>query len=246
MPKPMRDDVVNDLKSRAYVFGDRFLQLQPMDMTHDECLHLVAPTYHHELLKTAATVASIAGPDASYLTIEIPYALDGVSRPTVDLTMRTHQGYEPPLRPRDPKWQPQCPLEIQKKVTDWTENYLRHSRMAATTQWVVEKLQEMCDTGHQIRSIWPAILHLTAKSENENTQRWVEKFGIRQTPRNLPQITPAFRRILNDCSEWCAQAVLLDEVKRMEYGQVVPSRDRCYSFTLELEGTEVVLTRAAY
>lgn len=244
MARAMKPTVISTLQGRSKQFCWRFIQLQPMHMTHDECLHLLAPTYHHELLKTAASVAEIERNGSNYMTVEIPYKLDGIDHPKIDLTMRTHEGQEPPLRPRAAKWQGQCPLAIQRKVTDWAEHYLRHTRMCATVNWVVEKLGEMCETGHQVRYLWPAVLHLAAKSDSEDTKKWVDKYGIRVVPRAMPQITPAFRRILTETSEWLAQGVLLEEVKPMEYHQVYPSRDSVYSFTLELEGTEVVLARS--
>lgn len=240
--KSIREHVATKMKDKVKQFGWRMLQLQGFHMSHEEVLHLTAPSHHHEILKTAATIATIQGGN-SYMTLRAPYTLDGVEKPTFDLTMRTHDGQEPPLRPRYPEWQPHCDIAIRKKATDWLEHYLKHTRMTATTCWVVDKLAEICETGHQVRFIWPAILHLTAKSGDEVVEKWVDKYGIRTVPKMVPQITPAFRKILTDTSEWCAQAVLLEEIKRVEYYQVVPSPDERYVFSLHLEGTEVVLPR---
>lgn len=244
MANAIRSQVQSTMKQRADAFGLRMLQLQPFDMSHDECLHLLAPTYHHEILKTAATVAELSPASHAYITVRVPYTLDGVENPTFDLTMRTHAGKEPPLRPRSPTWQP-CDLAIQKKVTDWGEHYLRTMRMTATVRWIVERLSEICDTGHQVRYVWPAILHLCSDTSCEDTRKWAQKYAARTVPRAVPQITPAFRKILMDASEWCAQAVLLSEIKGQEHGEVTINYDKCFQFTLQLEGNvEVVLSRA--
>lgn len=241
MAKAMHDAVLTAMKSRVDTFHWRMLQLQPFHLTHQECLDLVAPKHHHELLWTAAEVADVKGNIAD-MPVEIPYTLDGVHRPIFDLRMRTHEGIDPPLVPRQPKWQGGS-LETQMKVTNWVDWYLRQGRMSATTKFVIEQLATICDTGHQVRFIWPAVLHLTAGSDDEKVRRWVDKHGVRVTPRHMPTITPAFRKVLTETSEWCAQAVLLSEVKKMEQHQVFISYHTAYPFTLQLEETGVALTR---
>jgi hypothetical protein len=244
MATPMNDKVVGELKTRAAVFGWRMKQLQPFHMTHQECLDLVCPSHYHEILWNAARVADIEG-DITDMTITIPHEIDGVSHPKFDLMMRTHEGREPPLRPRGPAWL-SCDPAIHNKVIAWATHSLVVNRQAATVKWVVEHLQEICDTGHQIRYLWPAVLHLCAGSANEDVHKWVDKYGQRIAPRSMPKITPQVRKILGDTSEWCAQAVLLSEIPAIQQHEVVISERERYSFELDIDGIEpstVVLTR---
>lgn len=242
MAKAINDSVVSALKTRAAAFGGRFKRLQEFDMTHDELLHLTAPTYHHELLKTAASVASVSAAN-NVMKVNAPYVLDGVHHPQVDLRFVTYQGKEPPLRPKHPEWQP-CDPAIQQKVTRWYEHYLKHSRMVSTVKWLVEHLNEICDNGHQIRCLWPAVLHLAAKSEDEKVQKWIEKYGVRVSPRSMPRITPELRKILGDTSEWCAQGVLLEDIKIAEMKECTISWGRSEPFLLDIGTARAVqLTR---
>lgn len=237
----IKSQVVAGLKEQVTLFGWRMAQLVEFKMTHDECLHLLAPAWHHELLKTAADVAQINASYA-YMTVEIPYEIDGIARPTVDITMRTHGGKDPPLNPKHPKWHA-CDPAIQRKVIAWAENYFATTRMAATTKWVIDQLAEMCDTGHQVRYLWPAVLHLASKSGHDEVEKWSAKYGVRVAPRNMPMITPAFRKILADTSQWCAQAAMLDEIKQQDFDQVTIAKDRCIAFDLKLQDMTVSLVR---
>jgi len=241
MAKAMNDTVVSALTNRAGTFGWRFKQLKNFHFTHDEMLHLTAPAFHHELLKTAATVADVASTQGT-MKVHAPYMLDGVERPQIDLRMVTFEGKEPPLMPKTPTWQP-CDLAIQKKVTDWYEHFLYTGRMVSTVKWLVGHLNDICDNGHQVRCLWPAILHLAAKSEDEKVQKWVDKYGVRITTRTMPRITPKLRNILGDTTEWCAQGVLLEEIKKAEMGQCIISWGKPEPFRLDIGDKVVQLTR---
>lgn len=243
MPKPMKDDVVEALRSRAGTFGWRMMQLQPFDVTHQQFLDLVCPKHHHQLLWEAAAVANIATSEDD-IPLVIPRTIDGIHNPKFDFKMRTHEGNEPPLRPRDPTWR-SCDPIVQEKVVAWVEHYLVTTRMTSTVRWLVEYLTEICDTGYQMRYLWPAILHLCAGTAKSEVHAWVDKFGVRTVPRNLPSLSPAFRKLLGETSEWCAKAVLLEEIQAAQYGQVFPSRNCGYEFTLSLDEHKIVLSRSS-
>lgn len=243
MANAIKPYVVTHLKGAADIFGWRMMQLQPFHMTHDECLHLVAPSFHHELLKMAASVADLRA-GVGDMPVGIPRIIDGVDTPYIDLRMRTHEGNEPPLRPRAPLWQA-CKPEIQQKVIDWATHHLVTGRKTETVKWVLDWLVEKCDTGAQVRYLWPAVLHLASVSDDEAVVKWTEKYGPRTTPRSLPRVSPEMRKLLGDTSEWCAQAVLLSEIKQVEQHEVVISRNTVYPFTLSVDGRDVVMARAA-
>lgn len=214
-------------------------------MTHQECLDLLAPKHHHELLWNAASIARISS-DADEMVVQIPHVLDGVANPEFCLMMRTHEGQEPPLQPRAPVWR-SCDPAIQQKVIGWATWYLKQTRMTRTVQWLVDWLFENCDNGHQIRFLWPAILHLTAKSDNSDVEAWVKKYGLRVVPRNMPRITPEIRRILTETSEWCAQCVLIEDVKKAAHQQTTISYNNNYEFNVHTsEDSFVVLTRVTF
>ena len=234
MAKVMSDSVTFVLKEKANEFRRRFKQMKTFSMTHQEVLDLTAPSYHHELLRTAAKVANVSASQGT-MEVYVPYVLDGIERPQIDLRMVTFEGREPPLMPRNPEWQP-CALTIQRKVTDWYDHYLRIGRMCATVRWVVDHLNEICDNGHQIRARWPAVLHLAAKSGDEKVEKWIEKYGVRVATRSMPSITRELRQILTETSEWCAQGVLLEEIKDATMGEVTISWGKQEPFLLNVGG----------
>lgn len=55
----MHDDVLVAMSKNLEHLRDRALTLNTFDMTHDECLQLVAPPQHYELLRSAAEVANV-------------------------------------------------------------------------------------------------------------------------------------------------------------------------------------------
>jgi hypothetical protein len=217
------EKVFEDLKNRTQsVMMWRMLQLAHFDLTHRECLQLIAPPQHIDILFSVSDIADVQS-SQDWMTVDVPYELDGVRNPSMLLYMRTHEGIEPPLRPRKIKWHGKQP-EIEKKVTTWLEQRLIHGRLSATTKYVLGELQKLCDTGHQIRYLWPAIMHLTVKSESDHTGRWVDKYGAYRAVKSAPSISPELRKAMQDTSTWLTQASLLAEVPEAKVGQVMPEK----------------------
>jgi hypothetical protein len=212
------DKVLADLMSRSEIMMHRMLQLAHFDMTHRECLQLIAPPEHIDILSSVSDIADVAS-SQQWMRVEVPYVLDGVPKPSVLLYMRTHEGVEPPLRPRVAKWHGQQP-DIERKITAWLEQRYVNGRLCRTVKYVLGELQTLCDTGHQIRYLWPAIMHLTVGTDNDHTRRWVNKYGAYRAVKNAPAIPPELRKAMQDTATWLTQAALLAEVPPAKIGQV--------------------------
>jgi hypothetical protein len=212
------DKVLADLMQRSEVMMHRMLQLAHFDLTHRECLQLIAPPEHIDILCSVSDIADVTS-SHSWITVNVPYYIDGVSNPEVLLYMRTHEGVEPPLRPRVAKWHGKQP-DIEQKVIAWVEQRLIHGRLCRTTKYVLGELQKLCDNGHQIRYLWPAIMHLTVGTDNDHTRRWVSKYGAYRAVKNAPAIPPELRKAMQDTATWLTQAALLAEVPPAEIGPV--------------------------
>ena len=88
MAKVMSDSVTFVLKEKANEFRRRFKQMKTFSMTHQEVLDLTAPSYHHELLRTAAKVANVSASQGT-MEVYVPYVLDGIERPLVVFTPKS-------------------------------------------------------------------------------------------------------------------------------------------------------------
>lgn len=201
----------------------RMLQLNEFDMTHDECLALSAPAAHVSILKDAAKYALVSVQETSF-ELQVPYTLDGISRPKISMNMRTHEGVDPPLPPRHPAWQPGHPA-IEQKVTKWVAHRLYHGRMSATTKRIVHYLADLCDKGEQVRFLFPAIMLIASVHQptrdgkvGDAVDRWRGKYAAYRGVKSTPATEPRLKPILREAAMWCTQASMLHEI-----GQAMPS-----------------------
>lgn len=239
MPKAIPDKVVTQLRSQVEVMLYRHLQLHPFDMTHDECLRLIAPSEHIEILKSVAQYADVSSHN-DWVNLTVPYEIDGRDHPQVTMMMRTHEGVEPPLRPRAPVWRGFAPHHIQNKVINWMTHRLYHGRMASTSLYVLDTINNICDKGEQVRYLWPAVMHLFTSEQNEHAQRWRDKFGHYKGVKNTPGIEPALRKAMIETSTWLTQASLIADIPAQETGPVRIDLVRFDSFYFD---GKVLLTR---
>lgn len=246
MAKGLPDRVVTDLKDRVSTMTYRMQALHgEFPMTHRECLELVAPPQHIEFLMSATEWADVSSHE-NEMSVTVPYEIDGVFHPMVDLKMRTHAGKEPPLRPRLPRWHA-VDDRLQKMVITWVDHRLATTRMAAAVEWVIEELALRCDSGQQVRYLWPAIMHLCKLSESEHTLRWVDKNGAYRAVKSTPHIGPHLRKALHATSEWLTKASLIDTIEEPRMGQVGITMSQRYDFYVvpkDADGeSPVMLTR---
>ena len=190
---------------------ERMLNLIPWSMTHDECLELVAPPEHVDILRNASKYADISASEG-WLGIVVPTTLDGTKVPSVHLYMRTHKGVAPPLKPRDPQWNKEAPGAT--KIMDWMTRRMTYGRLAAMSEYVLNLLAQKCDTGAQVRFLWPAVLQLCQPLQynpdlSERIAAWSERNSEFKPVRTAPALTSAFRQALQETSEYLTSAALL-------------------------------------
>lgn len=210
------DNVKGAMQQNISVLRDRMACLIPFQATHDECLELVAPPEHLDMLRQASKYAD-AHSSESWMQLSIPGTLDGVSNPSVCLLMRTHGGKSPPLKPREPQWNADKPLAV--RVMDWTLKSLELHRKSALARHVVGELARRCETGAQVRFMWPCVLHLCQpladglpyNMYNERLTQWADRNGPFKAQRSVPSLSHEMRKALIETSGFITAASLLSK-----------------------------------
>lgn len=206
----IHDKVVEDLCARVQTMLTRHMCLAHFHMTHRECLETIARPDHIDALMSLADVAKVPV-YAEWVQVATPFELDGTENLRVQFYMRTHESKLPPLLPRFASWR-YPGTSITARVADWMNTRLVNGRLAATTQEIIKHLSHSCDSGQQIRYMYPAILHLAALSDHDRTKAWVAKFGAHKAVKSTPPVEPFWRKAMIETSTWLTQASLLDEV----------------------------------
>jgi len=212
------------MEQRLNVLKKRMVGLIPFDLTHQECIRLVAPSDHIDILTNAATYADVRS-DEKWMWLHVPAVVDGESHLRVNLHMRTHAQKEPPLRPRAPYWQlPTEPgaMAAGEKVIAWATKRLELGRRFGIAQHVLYKLAVDCGTGTEIRYLWPAVMYLCSNCDPENrVGKWAEKHAAYKPVRYAPQVSPQLKRMIQDSSALLTSAVLIGEdAQPLEHGEV--------------------------
>ena len=219
----MHNDVMENMVSNLNSMKDRMINLVPFDLTHDECIELVAEADHIPILKGAAKYAELKA-SVDWMSLCVPWTIDGETNITCVLQMRTYGEKEPPLRPRVPMWQPN--KSGGAKVIEWLTKRLELGRRFGLAHHVLHTLNDACDTGAQMRYLWPPVMHLTKlRNINNNcdqrTKRWAEKYAGYKPQRYCPAVTPAMKAAIQDTSALLTSAVLMgEEVRTPEIGEV--------------------------
>lgn len=205
----MHRDVYSFMEGSLDVLLDRMKCLIPFEMTHRECIELVAPAEHIEILTNAAKYADIQASE-DYMRLHIPATVDGETHLEVHLQMRTHGQKEPPLRPRTPQWTPG--LAAGDKVIAYTEQRLVLGRRFGLAYYVLNELDRLCDSGSQMRYLWPVCMHLVKGAlDDSRTGKWAEKFAHFKACRSTPAISPQLKQAIQDTSALLTSAVLMGE-----------------------------------
>lgn len=188
---------------------DRMKCLIPFNMSHDECLELVAPENHLNVLRSAAKYASITASE-DWMEVDVPATIDGEKGQKVQLKMRTHAQKEPPLRPRAPEWQAGKKGQV---VIDWMISRYELGRKFGLCNYVLAELSARCEQGAQVRYLWPCVVHLCDTTNDDykadQVQRWHEKHAAFKVCRYLPELSPGLRRAIKETSGTITAAVLI-------------------------------------
>ena len=213
----MHDDVYQAMFKQLERKKDLFLRTLPFSMTHAECLRLIAPSDHIDILTKAARFADINSSEG-WVTLKVPAVVDGVPSPQVMLFMRTHGEMTPPLRPRHPQWQPgQAGL----KVIEWLAKRYEIGRRFGTAGYALHRLNMACETGYQLRYMFPAALHLCKDGVNPRMDRWMEKFAAYKPCRYAPAVSPELKKAIQDSSALLTSMALIgDDILQPDAGPV--------------------------
>jgi len=208
----MHDIVLKEMQEQLEKKCGLYLRTIPFVMTHDECLQLVAPAAHHALLRTAAEVAMVSASEC-WMELEVPAIVDGASSPKVVMLMRYVGGKAPPLVPRSPWWQMPTANNIgaSTKVIDWLTKRYEIGRRFGTARHVLNRLNDECSSGAQLRYMFPAVLHLCKVGANPKMDAWVERFGPYKACRHTPSVSPDFKRAIQDSSALLTSVALMGE-----------------------------------
>ncbi len=218
----MHDIVYSEMIKQLERKRDLFLRTIPFDMTHEECIRLVAPSEHIDILTKAAEFADINASEG-WITVQSPAVIDGAQSPEVMLYMRTHQQKSPPLRPRNPWWQLPTSENIPAgdKVIEWLTKRYEIGRRFGTVQKVLFTLSQFCDTGHQLRYMFPAVLHLCKAGRDPKMDRWMEKFSAYKPCKHTPAVSPELKKAIQDSSALLTSMALIgDDVPERTEGFV--------------------------
>jgi len=203
----MHDDVLTAMNKQLEHKRDIMLRTLHFDMTHEECIQLIAPSDHIDILTKAAKYASVWASE-QWMQLQVPAAIDGESGQEVQLMMRTHAERSPPLTPRVPCWQPG---QSGPKVIDWlTARYALGRRFGVVRQ-ALYVLNRECDSGTQLRYMFPAVMHLCKDGLNPKMDRWITKYGSYKPCRHTPAISPVLKAAIQDSSALLTSMALIGE-----------------------------------
>lgn len=208
----MHDLVLNAMERELLHKRDIFLRTLSFDMTHEECLHLVAPAEHVDILTKASEFANVKSSEA-WMTMDIPALVDDSTSAKVMLQMRTHAQKLPPLMPRTPWWQFDT-KENQvagEKVIAWMTRRYEIGRRFGTAQFVLRELNRMCENGHQLRYMWPSVLHLCKDGVETKMGRWLEKHSAYKPCRFTPHVSPLLKQAIQDSAALLTSVALMGE-----------------------------------
>lgn len=202
----MHQEVLETMEERLKWHMRQRLALVPFDLTHEECLDLVAPAGHVPILRDAAKYADVSS-RANWMSVTLPALCDGHSHVDVVLMMAIAGEKQPPLRPRSPEWQ------VDKvggaKVRAWATQRLELGRRFGLAHKTLHELARICDTGAQVRYLWPAVMHLVVGATSTRTLAWAEKNAVFKAQRHVPAIGLGLMAAIKDSSALITACALL-------------------------------------
>jgi hypothetical protein len=208
----MHDLVLSAMVKELHHKRDIFLRTLSFDMTHEECLHLVAPARHIEILTEASLFANVKSSE-DWMVLDIPALIDDSISAKVSLQMRTHAQKAPPLMPRNPWWQFDTDENrtAGAKVIAWMTKRYEIGRRFGTAYFVLNELNKMCESGHHLRYMWPAVLHLCKDGVEPKMDKWKEKHSDYKVCRFTPAVSPLLKHAIQDSAALLTSVALMGE-----------------------------------
>lgn len=191
--------------------------IPPLGMTHQECLELVAPAEHVDLLIKAAEFASVKASDA-WMRVKIPGTVDGEIDQRAYLSMLTHAERSPPLQPKYPQWQPG---KSGHKIIEWLTKRYEIGRRFGTARYVLNYLDAECDNSAQLRYMFPSVLTLCQAEADPRMEKWIAKNAAYKPCKFAPAVPPYIKKAIQDASALLTSSVLIGEdVPLPDFGYV--------------------------
>lgn len=191
--------------------------IPPLGMTHQECLELVAPAEHVDILIKAADFASAKASDA-WMGVKVPGAVDGHTDQWVYVSMLSHAEKDPPLQPKCPQWQPG---KSGHKIIEWLTKRYEIGRRFGTAQYVLNYLNAECDNSAQLRYMFPSVLTLCQAEADPRMEKWIERHAAYKPCKFAPAVPPYVKAAVQDASALLTSSVLIgDEVPLPDVGYV--------------------------
>jgi hypothetical protein len=234
----MHDIVHSAMLKELYRKRDIYLRTLHFDMTHEECIRLVAPPEHVDILTKAAEFADLKSSE-NWMQLSVPSEIDGVEAgcAQVLLQMRTHAQKSPPLVPRTPFWQVKASA-AGDKVISWMCKRFEIGRRFGTVAHVLHRLNMDCENGHQLRYMFPALLHLCKAGADPKMDKWMEKHAAYKPCRHTPAVSPDLKRAIQDSGALLTSCSLMgDDVPSQLPGFVAISETSMQGFKI---GTALV------
>lgn len=218
MHDEVRDLMASNLKGKC----ELMLRLKPFSMTHEECLRLVAPAQHVELLLEASKIARYWASSGAQLKATVPVFVDEYpSMPEVTFTLATGNYKDPPLAPRNPTWQADAPREVVERVVEWLENRYAVGRRFGMAKHVLFELNRLCTHGSQLTYLMPTVSHLCVRGKSSRMDTWLDRFGTYKPVKNAPALSLALRKATGDAAALLTTLSLLgDDIPEPEVGEV--------------------------
>lgn len=216
MHDEVRDLMASNLEEKCKLM----LRLKPFSMTHEECLRLVAPAQHVELLLKASKIANTWG--GREMKVAVPAFVDGCpSMPEVTLTLTTGNYKDLPLAPRNPMWQVGAPREVVDRVVEWLENRYEVGRKFGMAKHVLFELNRLCTHGSQLTYLMPTVSHLCVRGKSSRMDTWLDRFGAYKPVKNAPALSLPLRKATGDAAALLTTLSLLgDDIPEPEVGEV--------------------------
>lgn len=211
--KAIKDPVSTHMREVIKKMFIRRVALIPFDLTHEECIELIADEDIIPLLMTAGKHADFQA-SKKFIPVHIPeLAFENAdhSRVNTYIMMRTHGKKEPPLIPRNVRWHPGTPgaEKIIRYITQWVALNLQY---ACATE-ALNCLIRLCETGQQVRYLWPPVLHLCTaldkSASGDPAIDWGERHAEFKKPTWLPALTQPMRAVLQEGTKAITASALI-------------------------------------
>jgi len=199
------------LENSITKLGEKWINFHNVGFSHAEFLTMFAPEGHWEFLNSASEIAEVNA-SGGWRDSEFndPRFTEAFGSSHVRLMFQVHLiNNRAPLMPRNKVILASIPQDVRDKLTSWvierTEIMFNINRVRAVLSW----LSTHCDSGPQIRFLWPSIIALA--SLNESTHDLGDRLRELRPPRSLPALPSEVKAGCRMASTTIASAMLLGE-----------------------------------